>query len=171
MSEYLNKTFGRIRDVCRERDAEVKAAAKAAAEAPPLAIGQAPQPEPPVGFDAAYMRIKSVGLGQSCSAAEAAENAVKNRYLNVLAYDHSRVMLKAGAPGGTDYINANWIGGLRRPRAYIASQAPVPASFDDFWWMIWHENVSRGTRVRGVSAQGRERKRLRQKETRKFRRL
>jgi hypothetical protein len=48
-------------------------------------------------------------------------NRVKNRYANVVAYDHSRVRLHASADG-SDYINANFIDGFRRSAAYIATQ-------------------------------------------------
>ena len=50
-------------------------------------------------------------------------NKTKNRYANVIAYDHSRVQLQPldGVPG-SDYINANFMDGYRRPKAYIATQ-------------------------------------------------
>jgi len=60
------------------------------------------------------------------------ENARKNRYPDVIAYDHSRVKLSSG-----NYINANYISCGRAEQAYIASQAPLPQTFNDFWAMIW----------------------------------
>jgi len=50
-------------------------------------------------------------------------NKPKNRYANVIAYDHSRVVLQSldGVTGG-DYINANYMDGYRRQNAYIATQ-------------------------------------------------
>ena len=50
-------------------------------------------------------------------------NKPKNRYANVIAYDHSRVVLPAvnGMPGA-DYINANYIDGYRKQNAYISTQ-------------------------------------------------
>jgi len=61
-------------------------------------------------------------------AASMPENRAKNRYANVIAYDHSRVKLESfeglmglGTPS-SDYINANFIDGYCRPNAYIATQ-------------------------------------------------
>ena len=36
-----------------------------------------------------------------------AENRAKNRYKNILPFDHTRVILVDVEPDGTDYINAN----------------------------------------------------------------
>ncbi|XP_060618334.1 receptor-type tyrosine-protein phosphatase delta isoform X37 [Anolis sagrei] len=67
-------------------------------------------------------------------------NKPKNRYANVIAYDHSRVLLTAieGIPG-SDYINSNYIDGYRKQNAYIATQGSLPETFGDFWRMMWEQ--------------------------------
>lgn len=62
-------------------------------------------------------------------------NKPKNRYANVIAYDHSRVALHPidGAVG-SDYINANFIDGRRR-NAYIATQVAIHL---DLLQICWH---------------------------------
>ncbi|XP_042614841.1 receptor-type tyrosine-protein phosphatase T-like isoform X2 [Cyprinus carpio] len=69
------------------------------------------------------------------------ENRNKNRYGNIIAYDHTRVRLQLleGDPH-SDYINANYIDGYHRPRHYIATQGPMQETVRDFWRMIWQEN-------------------------------
>lgn len=65
-------------------------------------------------------------------------NKPKNRYANVIAYDHSRVILQTeNNLLGSDYINANYCDGYRKHNAYVATQGPLQETFADFWRMCW----------------------------------
>ncbi|KAK0625854.1 hypothetical protein B0T14DRAFT_542959 [Immersiella caudata] len=69
------------------------------------------------------------------------EQGGKNRYKDILPFEHARVKL-AGRPEGTcDYVNASHIRAKRSYKRYIASQGPLPATFEDFWSVIWDQDV------------------------------
>lgn len=108
--------------------------------------------------------------GSSASISEASkkyrvagiEKGTKNRYNDIYPFDHSRVRLEGIPTGGCDYVNANHIQAEFSNRRYIATQAPVPDTFDvsvpffpfplhserhadhniqDFWRVIWEQDV------------------------------
>ncbi|KAF2204798.1 tyrosine-protein phosphatase non-receptor type 6 [Delitschia confertaspora ATCC 74209] len=69
------------------------------------------------------------------------EKGSKNRYNNIWPYEHSRVKLEDVSDGGCDYINANHIQAAWSNKRYIATQGPLPATFDDFWNVVWQQDV------------------------------
>ncbi|KAL5022774.1 hypothetical protein ScPMuIL_001929 [Solemya velum] len=78
------------------------------------------------------------GIKAAATVGASMENAKKNRYRNIIPYDHSRVKIKpmlGQAP--SDYINASYIDGLDKRRAYVASQGPTWETIQDFWRMVW----------------------------------
>ncbi|CAM4666913.1 unnamed protein product [Leuciscus chuanchicus] len=79
----------------------------------------------------------------SCDAASKEENKEKNRYVNILPYDHSRVHLTSleGVPD-SDYINASYINGYQEKNKFIAAQGPKEETVNDFWRMIWEQNTA-----------------------------
>ncbi|KAH8397792.1 hypothetical protein KR222_001754, partial [Zaprionus bogoriensis] len=68
-------------------------------------------------------------------------NLTKNRYTDVLCYDHSRVVLaREDEDELSDYINANFVDGYKQKNAYISTQGPLPKTSQDFWRMIWEQH-------------------------------
>ncbi|XP_053548802.1 tyrosine-protein phosphatase non-receptor type 6 isoform X2 [Bombina bombina] len=75
------------------------------------------------------------------------ENKSKNRYKNILPFDHTRVKLQCGVKNipGSDYINANyvtnqlWEGG-QPLKHFIACQGCLLSTTGDFWEMVWQED-------------------------------
>ncbi|PIK48419.1 putative receptor-type tyrosine-protein phosphatase epsilon [Apostichopus japonicus] len=95
------------------------------------------------GFHDEYKELIQ-GKYMSCSVAEAKINERKNRFKNIITYDHSRVVLPLeNGDHSTDYINASYIHGYKKQNAFIACQGPNKASLHDFWRMIWHEKCTK----------------------------
>ncbi|XP_021710392.1 tyrosine-protein phosphatase 99A isoform X2 [Aedes aegypti] len=99
-----------------------------------------------IGFSKEYEAIQGEALNDEYPSehSQHPDNKGKNRYLNVIAYDHSRVHLRQvpGQKKHLDYINANYIDGYQRPRSFIGTQGPLPGTFDCFWRMIWEQRVA-----------------------------
>ncbi|KAG8439679.1 hypothetical protein GDO86_005743 [Hymenochirus boettgeri] len=89
-----------------------------------------------------YENLKDIGRDQSSDIALLPENRGKNRYSNILPYDTTRVKLaNVDDDPSSDYINASYMPGINFRREYIATQGPLPATKDDFWKMVWEQNV------------------------------
>lgn len=58
------------------------------------------------------------------------EKGGKNRYNNIWPFEHTRVRLQGRPDGTCDYVNASHIKASRSNKHYIASQGPLPATFD-----------------------------------------
>uniref|UniRef100_A0A8D3E7W2 Receptor-type tyrosine-protein phosphatase epsilon n=1 Tax=Scophthalmus maximus TaxID=52904 RepID=A0A8D3E7W2_SCOMX len=70
-------------------------------------------------------------------------NREKNRYPNILPYDHSRVVLShLDGHLCSDYINASYIDGYKEKNKFIAAQGPKPETVADFWQMIWEQKTA-----------------------------
>lgn len=69
------------------------------------------------------------------------EKGNKNRYNNIWPFEHSRVKLQGVPSHGCDYFNANHIKAAWSNKRYISTQAPIPSTFNDFWSVIWQQDV------------------------------
>ncbi|XP_061779367.2 tyrosine-protein phosphatase non-receptor type 22 isoform X1 [Nerophis lumbriciformis] len=75
-------------------------------------------------------------------SAESQDNIKKNRYKDILPFDHSRVKLTlTTSKSDTDYINANFIKGVTGSNAYIATQGPLHHTVQDFLRMLWEYDI------------------------------
>ena len=94
------------------------------------------------GLHEEYAEIKARAPSGTFNHARSLENAAKNRYTDVLCYDHSRVILNPeNNESGSDYINANYVDGYKQPKAFIFSQGPLPRTFSDIWQLVWEQQV------------------------------
>lgn len=58
------------------------------------------------------------------------EKGGKNRYKDILPFEHARVKLEGKTEGACDYVNASHVKASRSHKRYIASQGPLPATFE-----------------------------------------
>ncbi|KAJ8040194.1 Receptor-type tyrosine-protein phosphatase T [Holothuria leucospilota] len=86
------------------------------------------------------------------------ENKTKNRFRNMIAYDHSRVVLpeKDDDPH-SNYYNANYIKNSNGKIGFIASQGPNKASVEDFWRMVWTKKVANIVMLTNLVEKGKDR--------------
>ncbi|XP_009796944.1 protein-tyrosine-phosphatase PTP1 [Nicotiana tabacum] len=84
-------------------------------------------------------RMRASEMKTRCSVALDSVNISKNRYTDVLPFDNNRVVLdpcKDYRPSASGYINASFIKISENLSQFIATQGPLPLTFEDFWEMI-----------------------------------
>ena len=80
-------------------------------------------------FSEEYEEFKHVGRDQLCAAADLPVNRPKNRFTNILPYDHSRVKLQpTDDEEGSDFINASFVPGFNSKREFIVTQVSITSS-------------------------------------------
>nr|XP_029520894.1 tyrosine-protein phosphatase non-receptor type 22-like isoform X2 [Oncorhynchus nerka] len=109
---------------------------------------EAEEEEAESGFTGEFLRLKRQSTKYRTDktyptkVAEKQENVKKNRYKDIVPFDHSRVKLSlTTSKNDNDYINASFIKGVSGARDYIATQGPLPHTVLDFWRMLWEYNI------------------------------
>uniref|UniRef100_A0A8C2WNW5 protein-tyrosine-phosphatase n=1 Tax=Cyclopterus lumpus TaxID=8103 RepID=A0A8C2WNW5_CYCLU len=102
----------------------------------------------PNGIAGEFVRLKSQSIKYRTDktyptkTAEKQENNKKNRYKDIVPFDHTRVKLTlTTAKNDSEYINASFIKGVSGSRAYIATQGPLPHTVLDFLRMLWEYDI------------------------------
>ncbi|RUS79049.1 hypothetical protein EGW08_013206 [Elysia chlorotica] len=91
-------------------------------------------------------QFQSVPMANSYSQKQGLllRNAKKNRYKNIVPYDHSRVLLQENSEKKwEDYINASFVKGYGGKDTFIAAQGPNNQTLPDFVRMLWEQRVDR----------------------------
>lgn len=90
-----------------------------------------------------YSELKAKSPEGTFVTARLKPNQCKNRYTDVLCFDHSRVELSMrNEDDCSTYINANFVDGYRQKNAFISTQGPLPKTYCDFWRMIWEQRCA-----------------------------
>ncbi|CAN6339826.1 unnamed protein product [Urochloa humidicola] len=89
-----------------------------------------------------FRSLSDMRLTKKISVAHYPVNRGKNRYIDVLPFDDTRVQLKSSTASRTsndDYINASFIKATEDNRVarFISTQGPLVKTFEDFWEMIY----------------------------------
>ncbi|ESN90402.1 hypothetical protein HELRODRAFT_186608 [Helobdella robusta] len=94
------------------------------------------------GMELEFKKLSSIKINPSrFASASLPVNKLKNRLVNILPYESTRVCLQPiRGVEGSDYINASFVDGYRYRRAYIVTQGPLPETTEDFWRMLWEHN-------------------------------
>lgn len=110
------------------------------------------------GLEEEFEEVRQQSYQHPTTAAVQDRNRAKNRFRNILPFDHSRVVLPL-LPGEpySDYINANYIKDARGRQRFVACQGPTASTVRDFWRLAWQVDASVVVMLTNLREKGRER--------------
>ncbi|XGW30376.1 hypothetical protein V3C99_009393 [Haemonchus contortus] len=77
----------------------------------------------------------------SAKCASESVHVMRNRYRDILPYDRNRVALSQSDDNSNGYINASFISLTKGRMRFIAAQAPLPATLEEWWKMVDEQKV------------------------------
>lgn len=83
------------------------------------------------------------GLLKPCSDAMSFANRGRCRYKQLYPYDDNRIHLEPEGEDKHDFINASYLNGYKKPKAFIAAQGPTDVTINDFWRMIFQQDCGK----------------------------
>ncbi|PIO63894.1 Protein-tyrosine phosphatase, partial [Teladorsagia circumcincta] len=95
------------------------------------------------------------GRGLTTKIAKNLLNMERNRYVDVLPFDQCRVVLGSSTDEDDSYINASPVSIKQAHRNYILAQGPLENTCNDFWQMVWEQNVPAVIMLNKVMESGR----------------
>ncbi|KAJ8311639.1 hypothetical protein KUTeg_010994 [Tegillarca granosa] len=92
-------------------------------------------------FAKEFQDLEILSPKDQCQTANLQSNRRKNRHENVLPFDRSRVKFTEER---NNYINASYLQNFKNKSGqdFIVTQHPLTNTIEDFWTMIWEQNVS-----------------------------
>ncbi|KAK6045087.1 Protein-tyrosine phosphatase [Cooperia oncophora] len=95
------------------------------------------------------------GRGLTTKIAKNLLNMERNRYVDVLPFDQCRIVLGSSTDEDESYINASPVSIKQAHRNYILAQGPLENTCNDFWQMVWEQNVPAVIMLNKVMESGR----------------
>ncbi|VDO69523.1 unnamed protein product [Heligmosomoides polygyrus] len=77
----------------------------------------------------------------SVKCASEGMHVMRNRYRDILPYDRNRVTLSESEENPNGYINASFISLPKGRTRFIAAQAPLPTTLEEWWKMVDEQKV------------------------------
>ena len=90
-----------------------------------------------IGYEFERLKRSPEAEWRAMEVSVGAHNPEANRYINVVPFDETRVVL---AGSSNDYINASFVSSKSPPHwTYIAAQGPLAGTAPQFWQMVFDQ--------------------------------
>ncbi|GMT08582.1 hypothetical protein PENTCL1PPCAC_30756, partial [Pristionchus entomophagus] len=92
------------------------------------------------GVEQEFTSVRSIIQREIFTYTNFSKNPIKNRFMDVVCLDATRYTLFTGVPPMSDYIHANKVRLEMSDRDFVATQAPMESTIEDFWRLVYDVN-------------------------------